>query len=176
MKSDNLRKLSADEYLTESKRWHDRFREYINKKVDINKREHNDIEKVADDSVDYSDKVDIYFEKEKKKAKQYEKERKQLNKEYKGYTSRYETDFYTELTEEFLEKYKELHETEPRTMVLLLEEIKKLKGKYFFSGKENKKYLCEFIAVRIDDLYYVGVSDGGEHCWYSCVGKPRFVE
>ena len=176
MKSNSLRKLSADEYLAESKRWHNRFREYIDKKVDINKREHDDIEKVADDSVDYSDKVDIYFEKEKKKAKQYEKEREHLKEEYQRYTSIYETDFYTELTEEFLEKYSQYCEITSNTMKLLLEEIKNLKGKYFFSGKENKKYKCEFIAVQVDDLYYVGVSDDGEHCWYSCVVKPRFIE
>ena len=172
--SNGLRKLSADEYIAEEKKLWERYSEYIQKKIDINKREKKEIDEVTHGYGDLKDKVDVYFETQKESAEKYEKEREELKKEYQRYTSIYETDFYTELTEEFLEKC-ERSDANKKTIESLLDEIKNLKSKYFISGKENKKYKCKFIAVQVDDFYYVGISDDGEYCWHSCVGKPRFI-
>ena len=173
--------LTVDEYFKAENDFFEKYNKYLDEKIRINQKEHEFIENI-EGLFTFSQKADIYLNDEKYKdtVEYFNKKREENEDKYRGgYKSIYNTNFYTKLTEEFIEQRKKEYplSVDIETMNNLLLELKELKGKYFtVYGNDKKKYKLEFIGVQIDDYYWVGVSDDGDYCWYSAVGKPEFID
>jgi hypothetical protein len=136
-----IMELTLEQYLEREKRFFDKYDEYIRKLIAINKSENDSNEEECV---------------EKRKA---------LKKEYEGYTSIYHCDFFTELTQSYID-------THPGCVNApkILKEVEKNKGRKFFFG--DKICTMTRAIVGTDDYYYELVDNKQGRHYYTCVGFP----
>ena len=142
-----MKELSLEEYKREHDNFVQKYSEYMQKLVAINSKETEANEEEC------------------------ELERKLLKQQYGIYTSIYNTDFCTELTEE------SARELNPKNLTVfsLLERVNQYKGKQLQDG-EGTIYTMEKIVIAPDDLYYQFKGDNDHILYQSCIKCPDLLD
>lgn len=166
--------LTLEEYKIRENDFFKRHSEYLVKKIAINKEEHQFIENIKDGET-FSDKSDIYFENKEYKpvVKKFQKKRQNLNYRYKGFTSQYIADFFTELTDEAITFLNLDKDNAPQ----ILEEVKHYRGQKCHPCYDTElTYTLARAIISPDDYYYDLVDEKGNHFWFTCVGSLEWIE
>jgi len=146
-------KLSIEEYKEKTDAFLKKYAEYMDKLAFINKAEHNDIEKLA------NNEWDEFKEKYPEKVKEYKNRRKALYDEYGIYTSYFKCPYYCVITnKDELDKIcddEEAKNSKSSWYAHALNIINNDINKKFQDKDEVKIYgICKGVAHFIDEIYY----------------------
>lgn len=137
-------KLNLENFFIKSDEWNSKHTEYIEELIKLNSNNASDMEFV------------------------------ELKDKYGNYTNAFYAPYYTDITEEFIQKQKE------RGIILknaeiLLKEFNEHRNKIFLDKYSNQEFILSGLITTFEDYYWVGKCKTGKKYFFSCIESLNFV-
>lgn len=139
-----MNKLNLNDYFIKLDKWISKHTEYVEELIRLNSSNASDMEFV------------------------------ELDNKYGIYNNAHSAPYYTDVTEEFIQKLEERGECSENDKILL-KEFNEHKNKKFLDRYSNQEFILVGLISTLEDYYWVGQSKVGKNYFFSCVEDLNFI-